>query len=243
MKKLFLATLTLTIVIFSSIGCMARAPLETTQEIWNDSKESVDSSYTDVIVSFYSDKKGEKLVFLGEKYHYLFVQDAKGFSKLLKAKEFLNLQQKNFHVEASLDSKDNRKVNLNMSAVLPLSGLNLKQKEWLREDGFLLRKSHLYVGQEPDPLYASRPVYQDIPVYYKSFFMNGTRYIANREVNKKSVKLIQARRLTVTGYKYQDKSLLKKIAMTPLALVGDAASDIVVVGVNLLLLPLFLIVK
>jgi len=243
MKKLFLATLAVTIVIFSSIGCMARAPLETTQEVWSNTQDSVNTSYTDTIVSFYSDKKGEKLVFLGEKYHYLFNQNAKEFSELLKAKEFLNLQQKNFQVEASLDSNDNRKVNLNMSAILPLSELNQQQKEWLAQHNFSLRSNRVYVGQEPDPLYASRPVYRDQTVYLKSFFMKGTRYIANAEINKKSIKLKQARRLNVTGYKYQDKSLLKKIAMTPLALVGDAASDIFVVGVNILLLPLFIIIK
>jgi len=240
MKKLFLATLAVTIVIFSSIGCMQRAPLEITQDIWNDSKDSVNTSYTDVIVSFYSDKTGEKLVFLGEKYHYLFDQGATGFSDLLKAKEFLNLQQKNFQVEASLDSKDNRKVNLRMSAVLALSELNQKQKEWLARHNFSLRNSRIYVGQEPDQLYVSRPVYKNQTVYLKRFSMNGTRYIANAEINKKSIKLTQARRLNVTGYKYQDKSLLKKIAMTPLALVGDAALDIVVVGVNILLSPLLL---
>jgi len=241
MKKLFLATLAVSIVVFSSLGCMQRAPFETTQEVWNDSKDSVNTSYTDVIVAFYSDKKGEKLVFLGEKYHYLFDQGATGFSELLKAKKFLHLQQKNFQVEASLDPKDNRKVNLHVSAILPLSELNEKQKAWLAQHNFALRNNRLYVGQEPDPLYVSRPVYRNQTVYLKRFSMNGTRYIANAEINKKSIKLTQARRLNVIGYKYQDKSMIKKIVMTPLALVGDAASDIVVVGVNILLSPLLIL--
>jgi len=241
MKKLFLATLTVTIVIFSSIGCMERPPLEMTQEVWNDEQDSVNTSYTDVIVAFYSDKSGEKLVFLGEKYHYLFDQGAKGFSELLKAKKSLHLQQKNFHVETSLDPKDNRKVNLKVSAELPLLTLNKKQKAWLASHNFSLQQSRIYVGQEPDPLYASRPVYRNQTVYLKTFFLKGTRYVANAEINKKSIKLTQARRLNVIGYKYQDKSLIKKIAMTPLALVGDAALDIVVVGVNILLSPLLIL--
>jgi len=240
MKKLFLAILAVTLVIFSSIGCMQRAPLETTQGVWNDSKDSINTSYTDVIVAFYSDKTGEKLVFLGQKYHYLFDQGAKAFSELLKAKEFLHLQQKNFHVEASLDPKDNRKVDLKVNAELPLSTLNAKQKAWLASHNFTLQQSRVYVGQEPDPLYASRPVYRNQTVYLKTFFMKGTRYVANAKINEKAIKLTQARRLYVTGYKYQDKSLIKKIAMTPLALVGDAAADIVVVGVNILLSPLLL---
>jgi len=240
MKKLFLATLAVTIVIFSSIGCMARAPLEMTQEVWSDTKDSVNTSYTDVIVSFYSDKTGEKLVFLGQKYHYVFDQGAQEFSELLKMKEFLNLQQKNFQVAASLDSEDNRKVDLRITALLPSKELNPDQKEWLAQHNFLLDNNRVYVGQEPDPRYASRPVYKDQTVYLNSFFMKGTRYIADAEINKKSIKLTQARRLNVAGYKYQDKSLIKKIAMTPLALVGDAALDIVVVGVNILLSPLLL---
>jgi len=241
MKKLFLATLAVTIFIFSSIGCMERPPLEMTQEVWNDEQDSVNTSYTDVIVAFYSDKTGERLVFLGEKYHYVFDQGAKEFSELLKVKKFLNLQQKNFQVAASLDSEDNRKIDLHISALLPLSELNQQQKKWLTQHNFSLRSNRIYVGQEPDPRYASRPVYKDQTVYLNSFFMKGTRYIADAEINKKSIKLTQARRLNVTGYKYQDKSLLKKIAMTPLALVGDAALDIVVVGVNILLSPLLIL--
>jgi len=241
MKKLFFAILAVTLVFFSSLGCMQRAPLEMTQEVWNNEQDSVNTSYTDVIVAFYSDKRGEKLVFLGKKYHYLFDQGARGFSELLKAKKFLYLQQKNFQVETSLDPKDNRKVNLKVSAELPLSTLNEKQKAWLASHNFTLQQSRVYVGQEPDPLYASRPVYRNQTVYLKTFFLKGTRYIANAEINKKAIKLTQARRLNVIGYKYQDKSMIKKIVMTPLALVGDAAADIVVVGVNILLSPLLIL--
>ncbi len=240
MKKLFLSITTLAMVIFSSLGCMQRAPFEITQGVWSDDKDRVNTSYDDLIISFYTNKTGDELVFLGEKYHYIFNQGSKEFAELLKSKDFLNLKQKNFHVEASLDTKDNRVVELKIISFIPNSDISKEQRAWLATHKFIPRDKRNYVAQEPDPLYVSRPVYNNITVYQKSFFMKGTRYIANAEVNKKAIKLKQSRRLHVIGSIYKDKSSLKKIAMTPLALVGDTALNIIVVGVNVLLSPLLI---
>lgn len=243
MKKIFIAITALAIVIFSSLGCMQRPPLEITQDIWENNKEQVNTSYDDLIVSFYTNKKGNELVFLGERYHYIFDKGSEEFSELLKSKDFLNLKQKNFEIEASLDTKDNRVVELKISSFIPNSNISNTQKDWLITHKFMPRDKPIYVGQEPDPLYVSRPIYRHITVYQKSFFMKGTRYIANSEVNKKAIKLKQARRLQIIASSYKDKNILKQIAMTPLALAGDAALDIIVVGVNILLSPLLLFIQ
>ena len=238
MKKLFLLISLAVVGIFLSFGCMQKAPFEITEGVWNQDRETVGTSYEDTIVSFYTSKTGQELVFLGQKYHYIFNEGAYEFSELLKSKEMLNLKQKNFEINAELDSEDNRIIKLSISAIIPSIELSDRQKNWLATHKFIPKDKDVYVGQVPDPLYASRPVYRNITVYQKSFSMTGTRYIADAKLNDKAIKLKQARRLYVTGYKYQDVSKLKKIAMTPLALVGDTALNIVVVGVNIMLLPL-----
>ena len=241
MKKLFILILAIAVFVLSSIGCMQRPPFEITEDIWDKDKESVNTSYTDTVVSFYSSKTGHELVFLGEKYHYIFDQGAYEFAELLKSKDFLDLKQKNFEINAELDTDDNRVIKLNISSVIPSSELSNAQKDWLATHKFIPKDKEIYVGQVPDPLYVSSPTYRNITVYQKSFLMIGKRYISNQELNAKAIKLKQARRLRVHGHKYQDKSMLKQIAMTPLALVGDTALNIIVVGVNIILSPLYML--
>ena len=238
MKKLFLSILVISIVIFSSIGCMQKAPFEVTERMWDEDKESVNTSYKDIIVSFYISKTGHEIVFLGEKYHYILDQGSYEFAELLKSKEMLNLKQKNFEINAELDTDDNRVIKLNISSIIPSSELSNTQKNWLATHKFIPRDKPIYVGQVPDPLYVSSPTYRNITVYQKSFLIIGKRYIANKELNNKAIKLKQARQLHIRGHIYQDVSKLKKIAMTPLTLGGDTALNIIVVGGNILIIPL-----
>jgi hypothetical protein len=61
-------------------------------------------------------------------------------------------------------------------------------------------------------------------------------------VNQQATKLKDPIQLTIIGHQYRDKNKLYQIAKTPIALATDVTSDILVIGANVLLSPLYLFV-
>jgi len=67
MKKVFFPLLGLVIAIFLSLGCMSKA-------LWKESLIS-HNVYTEKIESFMLNPKNGGVIFLGEKYHYIFEEN------------------------------------------------------------------------------------------------------------------------------------------------------------------------
>ena len=242
-RKIWFTLFTLiTIVWFSSIGCVSRAPFETTNQVWDDSQNSINTSYQEKILSLYNNKNGNQIVFLGQKYHYIFTQNTQEFSELLKQREFLNLLKKNFDITPELDPSDNRLITTTIHLYIPNSNLTQKQKRWLSSHNFIPRNTTQPIDPYIDPYTSPSPRTIKSVVYTKSFRIKGTRYLAKQEVNQRATKLKEPITLTILGQKYEDKKRIHQIVMTPIALVGDITSDILVLGANILLSPLYLLI-
>ncbi len=231
-----------TMVCFSSIGCVTREPFEMTQEVWDETQNSTNTSYQEKIISLYNNKDGNQIAFLGEKYHYIFSKNTQEFSELLKQRAFLNLFKRNFDISAELDPSDNRLITAHINLYIPNKNLNKEQRRWLANHKFIPIDSVQPLDPYVDPY--SRPSPRNIrSVFYKkSFTIKGTRYITKSDVNQRTTKLKEPIILTILGQAYKDKNRLYQIAQTPISLVGDIAADTLVIGANILLSPLYLLV-
>ena len=232
----------ITMVWFSSIGCVSRGPFESTKEVWNDAQNSINTSYQEKIVSLYNNKNGQQIVFLGEKFHYIFTQNTQEFSELLKQREFLNLFKSNFDISTELNPEDNRRITARINLYIPNTSLNSEQRRWLANHKFIPTDSTHPQYSYPDPYANPSPRVIRTVIYKKSFKIKGTRYLAKSEINQRATKLKEPINITIVGHEYRDKNRLYQIAATPIALVGDITSDILVIGANVLLTPFYLLV-
>jgi hypothetical protein len=241
-KVWFSGFVLVTIVWFSSIGCVSRGPFDTTKEVWDTSQNSINTSYQEKILSLYNNKNGNQIAFLGEKYHYIFTNNTQEFSELLKQREFLNLFKKNFDIRTALDSTDNRLITAHINLYIPNNNLNREQRRWLANHKFIPIDSIQSMNPYLDPYATPLPRNIKGVFYKKSFIIKGTRYLAKSEVNQRATKLKEPITLSIIGQQYKDKNRLYQIAVTPISLIGDVTSDILVIGANVLLSPLYLLI-
>ena len=242
-KVWFSGFVLITMVWFSSIGCVSRGPFESTKEVWDaDIQNSINTSYQEKILSLYNNKNGNQIVFLGEKYHYIFTQNTQEFSELLKQREFLNLFKKNFDIYSVLDPHDNRRIQTTITLYIPNKNLNKNQRAWLANHKFIPTDNGQINTPYPDPYATPTTRYINEVTYKKSFIIKGTRYLAKSEVNQRATKLKEPITLNIMGQQYKDKNSLYQIAKTPIALATDVTSDILVIGANVLLSPFYLLV-
>jgi len=190
MKKLFLAILAVTIVIFSSLGCV-------TKDLWRGTDVT---PYPDTIVSFYSSPTRDKIIFIGQKYHYIFNQGTTELQRVLKAREFLTLNQKNLNIHSYIEEKDASVIHTRIEMRFEKHLLNTKQQAWLITHGFSQQNAY-------------------VPMFIKSFSLIGKRYRANQKVNKYAIKLKQPIQLQINE---RSNNTLYKILMTPLTVTADA---------------------
>lgn len=219
MKKTFLFITLIAISIFSSIGCI-------TKQMWRD--QTLSNPYDETIMAFYINPKSNELAFIGEQYHYIFNKRTESFSTLLNNKKFLNLKQSHLKINAFIDRTDNRIVHTSIHIRYPIEGSNPQQIAWLEKHGFF--KHHFPYPQSE----------KKIEEYAKHYALQGTRYLANQEVNKKALKLRTPIKLTVEDYKTEKKSTLYKIAMTPISLTGDALGGVLMLGAVVVMSPIWL---
>jgi len=190
MKKLFLAILAVTIVLFSSLGCV-------TKDLWRGTDVT---PYPDTIVSFYSSPTRDEIIFIGQKYHYIFNQGTTELQTVLKAREFLTLNQKNLNIHTYTEEKDASVIHTGIEIRFEKHLLNNKQIAWLSRNGFLQQDAY-------------------VPMMVKSFSLIGKRYKANQKVNSHAIKLKQPIRLQINE---RSSNTLYKILMTPLTVTADA---------------------
>ena len=214
MKKVFLFVTVISLFIFLSFGCM-------TKQVWSDRTviPNYGHSYKENIVSFYINTDEEKLVFIGEKYHYIFDANTKSFIHFLENSEILNLSPKNLKIHARVDRSNIENIGANIMVEFKRSTLNKEQ--------MLLLGLHFFEKYPNSP-------------YSKNYHINGKRYIANNEINKQVSKLEKAIELDISAPKEINRSTLKKVAMTPLTLTVDALGGLLLVGAGIVMSPIWL---
>jgi len=230
MKKLFLSITALAIVIFLSLGCV-------TKQVWKDKVRA--EPYNERIISFYNNREEEKIIFIGEKYHYIFDKGTNAFSKFLEAKKLLKLKENHLYINANTDREDKQQMYATLSFGFKKENLNQEQKDWLEKyNGF-------YVNTTPmqhTPYYSTvaLPIQADTHPYMVSYQLSGKRYQSNSQVNNQVVKLDKPIDIEVVEFNITDKkSTLYKIAMTPLSVTADAGLAIA----GAVILPIMWIVK
>ncbi|MEN8216943.1 MAG: hypothetical protein ABFS56_11345 [Pseudomonadota bacterium] len=208
-KWFFIVTTLIAVVFFSSMGCVT--PL-----VWEDKAKPV--PYNENILSFYTNKDEGQMVFIGDKYHYIFTKNGKAFIELLEAGDFLKLAENNLDVRPVIDREDPRVITTDISVRFAVNRLNQKQISWLALHGFNK------VGSR----------------YVQSYTqIEGKRYLTKGEINKKALKLIHPLPVKVMEYK-KTKNPLFQIAMTPLSLTADAGIIMLVAGAAVIVSPVLL---
>lgn len=227
MKKLFLSITAIALLIFLSLGCV-------TKQVWTDPTKA--DPYQERIISFYSNIEKEEILFIGEKYHYIFNKGTKEFMPLLSAKELLNLSDKNINVYTATNRQDNRNVGTHIRVHMKKSELNSEQITWLTEHNYMLIQTDPHYGT--DHVYQANEQVPTVDTYTKEYYLQGRRYISSQEVNNNVVRLKKPLEIEVIEFKkYDEKSTLYKIAMTPLSVTADAGLIVIGTGAAIIYAP------
>jgi len=220
-KKWFLASILVTMAWFSSFGCVTKA-------VWEDKHTTI--PYNETILAFYINDKSSDIAFVGEKFHYIFNRETKGFIELLKDKDLINLQKENLQIDASVGQPTSSDIFTNITVRVDITKLNSKQKSW-----FI---SHNYKEVKIPP-HPNRQT--GVKVYMRHYGMNGKRYLVNSKVNAVAYRLKRAIGIRIMEYKTQKGNLAKKIALTPLSVTADAVGSVIVLAGAVVLIPVGLI--
>ncbi len=207
------------LAIFLSMGCV-------TKQVWKDKVRGV--PYQERIISFYNNTEEEKIIFIGEKYHYIFDKGTKAFLKFLEAKKCLTLKEESRNIRATLPKIDKQKVEVTLSFQFKKNDLTKKQERWL-----LHEKNMAFIGG--GGVDGNKTDIYGYVLYYNLF---GKRYRATPQVNSKVVKLEKPIDIKVIEFQIIDKkSTLYKVAMTPLSVTADAGLIIIGAGAVILYAP------
>ena len=196
------------LAIFLSMGCVTKQVLRTQYDY---------SSYNEQIISFYLNPKGNEVVFIGKKYHYIFNRDTKAFIELLKNRDVLNLEQKNLEISTRVD--ENTLISSDIVVRIRDRGLTKKQKSLLQVHFTQSRGKETF--------------------YVRDYHISGNRYLSNPNVNAKVERLKHTLEVKIDEAHIKSGDTLRKIAMTPLAVAGDA---VLIAGV-VVLSPIFLLMN
>ncbi len=219
MKKLFFTLLPILLAIFLSMGCI-------TKNLWRDKVKA--KPYKEHIISFYGNKKEGRIVFIGEKYHYIFNKGTKELIELLDRKRDLNLKEEFRAIRATI-SEDNRDiVKVNITFQFKKEDLTKEQEKFILDN-----KNMMFIGgggkdNNETELYG----------YLLSYNLLGQRYRATAKVNSQVVKLKNPIDIEILGFEVVNKkSTLYKVAMTPITVVADATLIVVGAGVAIIISP------
>jgi len=250
MKKLFInekryyfqAFAVIVVIWFSSLGCV-------TKQVWEDRVHG--KPYPELILSFYANKEKKEILFIGEKYHYIFNKNTENFIDLLQAKDLLKLTQKNLSFYAMTGRDDPRVMQSDIHVQFKKSDLNSEQREWLEAHHF--REQEIPLLPPPPPIpkdlneterRVSYPyTRQDINLtdfYMTNYNIGGSRYLATPEVNSKILKLKEPIPVDIMEFEIEKKNILYKIAMTPLTVTADAVLIVVGAGAVVIMSPVIL---
>lgn len=190
MKKLFALVLIIGLGIFVSMGCV-------TKGLWKGSEVK---TYTDSILSFYSNPQKNEIIFIGKKYHYIFNEGTVALQEVLKAKDFLGLNKENLQIHTYTQKQDASIIHTGVGINFKTTRISTQQGNWLVEHGF-------------------RKIARDVPILRNSFDLKGKRYKANSQVNAKALKLREPIDIQVD---VRSNNTLYKVLMTPVTVTADA---------------------
>ena len=220
-KKWFWVLVLATMVWFSSFGCVTKA-------VWEDKHTA--TPYSETILAFYTNSKSKDIAFVGDKFHYIFNKNTKGFIELLKDKDLIKLQKENLQISASVGQPTSSDIYTNINVQFDISKLNNIQKSW-----FI---SHKYREvMIPPPPHGKAGV----KVYMRIYSMNGKRYLVNPKVNAVAYRLKRAIGIRIMEHKTKKGNFAKKIALTPLSVTADAVGSVIVLAGAVVLVPVGLI--
>jgi len=212
-KHLFQLFVVVTVTWFSSMGCM-------TKDLWS-SGGSTHGSYNDEIISFYLSPQKNTVVFISDKYHYIFDKETNTFIQFLQQRDFLNLQKENLTIQPTLYLSQNNRTYVSIHIDFDKRKITEKQKNILLSHGFTQ-------GYPIVPITAEQQRTQSILKrpknvhYMKNYSIEGKRYLASKEVNTVAHKLKQPIFLQFHTYKEKGSVTAEKVLMTPVTLAGDA---------------------
>jgi len=230
-KKIFITVLLVGLAIFLSMGCI-------TKQVWTDKVRGV--PYQERILSFYNNKDEGKIIFIGEKYHYIFDKGTKEFTTFLEAKKGLKLKENHLGIYATTNRRDREKVEVSLNFEFKKSNLTQEQQSWLEGHNarFIRRPLPRKDGDDYDIPVIYAPEQMEIDGYVLNYHLLGKRYQATAEVNNHVVKLKNPINIEVVEFKVTDKkSTLYKVAMTPLSVTADAGLIIIGAGVAIIYAP------
>jgi len=189
-KRWFQLFTLVTVLWFSSMGCV-------TKDLWRSGNSK---PYDETIISFYSHPQKNEIIFIGQKYHYIFTQGTAELNEILKAREFLGLNQKNLNITAQTNKNDGSRIQTFIRINFNTNQLNKEELTWLKSHNFLRQVAN-------------------VPIITKAFSLEGKRYKANSQVNSHAIKLQLPIRIQI--YEHSNNTLYK-ILMTPLTVTADA---------------------
>lgn len=204
MKKTIVLILSIMLLF---IGCEQKKFITS---LWEQEKQV---PYDETIISFMINPENKSLIFIGQKYHYIFNPNEK-FSYLYDNKnENITFDSTN----GTYETRDD-KVLANFSAYLYTKNLNQEIIDWALKNG------GEYTNKTKEKIKVR-------------ISLNGTRYLANEEVNKVAEKLSTELKIKINDIVPNDLSTASKIALTPLALSGDIVmAPIIVFGAGAVIL-------
>ncbi len=240
-KRYFQLFALLMVVWFSSVGCI-------TKQIWTD--QTILPSYhrtgeRDNILSFYTDQK-EKLVCIGERYHYIFDKDTQDLIALLQNKDHPKIEKKNLQISLTSEYNDSKEIEAKIYLNFTKDSLTAQQIAWLQREKFEPRRVII------PPIYhnernITRVIYQPQHAqerpqesYQKEFKIAGTRYLASNEINQELIKLEEPIEVYLHPRKPLHRHTLTKIALTPLTLTADVIGGAVLLVGAVIMSPVWL---
>lgn len=191
--------LALTALLLFNSGCVLFTPM-----LW---KEKI--QYKETIQGYLISNDGKKVVFLGEKYHYIFDDESGEIKQLLQWKQKLSMSIYNFKAV----SKNNVELGI---ALHSHNNPSSEEIDSLKKLGFTEGK---LVG-----------ISKDIFFYKKYLHLSGTRYLPKEGVNYTINSTMKYNVTVEEGYYGKIKDASKKIALTPIAV---AADTILIAGITL----------
>lgn len=207
MQKTFLVILSIAVISFMSMGCM-------TASVWEDPSK-ISNTYNERINAFMMNPQNDSVIFLGEKYHYIFEKN-----------EQLSFLLKHRNNEALTFSIKNGSYNVVGSNVTAKFHIYINQNT---ADKNLL-----------DWWYANK---KGTDVVGTEISLYGTRYIANEIVNFSAENFSQKIDIKVITRLPSKSNTASKILITPLAVAADGAIIIVAVGATIVLMPILIVVQ
>ncbi|TQV63038.1 MAG: hypothetical protein FNT15_05035 [Sulfurovum sp.] len=196
MKKVFFHLLGLFIAIFLSTGC--------TKALWKE-RAITHNVYIEKIESFMLNPENGGVIFLGEKYHYIFDEN-EDLNFLLAHRKSKGMV---FNVSDGYHSTNKNMVMSSFSVAIDKSIADKEIVDWLMKKNYTQTKINF-------------------PIYIK-----GTRYIADKKVNAVAQKLSKVFVIRVSEEEVGQDDIAIKILLTPITLFGDGVG-LILGGVGLI---------